>query len=341
MPHIPLPFDPSLLDRYLSGEASADEVRLIEQWLSTHPKERTALHVLRAGMAERGGPLPPYDQDARIAAVVDYNLGAARRQRRQTLQETKRFNPNLSKWTLPRVPILIAIACLIAVAGVLIGRQTELSRMHARRTPIIYTTNSGQRANITLPDGSTVALNVASRLEVPTDYLDGNRHLRLTGEALFTVLHHTGSVFTVTSGATTANVLGTSFFVRHYPHDSGTVVAVRNGKVGVRSLVLTEGQQSEITAQGTTPVHAIAPSQFTFVSGVLTLADMPLRDAVVELSRWYDLDIRLGDPTLGTQSVGGGFAAGAQSDMIEVFEKVLDLRVVRDGRTITLFSRSR
>jgi transmembrane sensor len=158
---------------------------------------------------------------------------------------------------------------------------------------------------------------------------------------LFTVLHHTGSVFTVTSGVTTANVLGTSFFVRHYPHDSGTTVAVRNGKVGVRSMVLTEGQQSEVTARGATPVHAIDPSQFTFVSGVLTLEDVPLRDAVVELSRWYDLDIRLGDPTLGTQSVGGGFAAGAQSDMIEVFERVLDLRVVRDGRTITLFSRVR
>ena len=42
----------------------------------------------------------------------------------------------------------------------------------------MYVTDQGERANIVLPDGNTVALNVASRLEVPADYLAGDHALR-------------------------------------------------------------------------------------------------------------------------------------------------------------------
>ena len=61
-----------------------------------------------------------------------------------------------------------------------------------------YATAPGQRATITLPDDNTVALNVASRLEVPTNYGRGNHMVRLpVGEALFNVSksHHDGVPF--------------------------------------------------------------------------------------------------------------------------------------------------
>jgi transmembrane sensor len=157
---------------------------------------------------------------------------------------------------------------------------------------------------------------------------------------LFTVQHHSESSFTVTSGDATARVLGTSFLVRHYPDDTATTVAVRGGKVGVKSLVLSAWQQSEVTAHAAARVHAVAPSRFDFATGVLTLDAMSLRDAVVELSRWYDLDIRLGDSSLATRRIDGGFVAGASADLIAIFEQTLDVRVVREGRKMTLYPRS-
>jgi ferric-dicitrate binding protein FerR (iron transport regulator) len=200
-----------------------------------------------------------------------------------------------------------------------------------------YTTAKGQRATITLPDGSTVVLNVASRLEVPADYASGNRALRLTGEALFSIVPNARRAVTVTSGGVTTRVLGTSFVVRHYPDDTATVVAVQNGKVAVRTLVLAAMQQSEMTDQGATPVHAAQTSQFTFATGMLTLDDVPLRDAVVELSRWYDLDIRLGDASLATRRIGGAFAAGAQTDLMVILKESMHLRVVREGHVVILY----
>jgi len=202
-----------------------------------------------------------------------------------------------------------------------------------------YATTSGQRANIVLPDGSTVALNVASRLYVPVDYAAGNHRLRLDGEALFTVRHLEGTLFSVVAGAVSANVLGTSFAVRHYTTDTTTTVSVREGKVAVRSAVLTAVRQAVVNRQGEVRVQAATPEQFSFAAGVLTLNDVPFSRAIVEFDRWYDADIRLGDPALATRRLTGQCAAGSLADLVELLEFTFDVRVVRDGRVLTLYTR--
>jgi len=205
--------------------------------------------------------------------------------------------------------------------------------------PLIYTTANGQRANITLPDGSTVALNVASRLEVAPDFAAGNRAVRLIGEALFTVSHAGGSPFTVSAGTTTARVLGTSLMVRHYATDSTTVVAVRDGRVSVHSLVLGAAQQVAVQPNGVLLRGTADPARFTFAAGTLTLDGLTLPQAIPELNRWYDVDIRMGDASLAARGVGGKFAAGSVTDLVAILEWTLDVRAVREGRRLTLYPR--
>ena len=201
----------------------------------------------------------------------------------------------------------------------------------------MYTTLSGERANITLPDGSTVALNVASRLEVPIDYAAGNHTMHLMGEALFTVRHHEGMPVTVIAGATTARVLGTSFAVRHYATDTTTTVAVRDGKVAVGRVVVTAARLLEVTPHDALRLRAANPAQFGFTAGVLKLNNMPLSRAVAELDRWYAADIRLGDSSFAKIPIEGKFVAGSLSALAEILTLGLDARVVRDGRVLTLY----
>ena len=108
---------------------------------------------------------------------------------------------------------------ILGVLVFLVSRQV-LPHFGERRLTAVqtYTTGDGQRANIMLSDGSIVALNVASQLDVPVDYASGDHTLRLRGEALFTVSHHEGIPLTVIAGPTTARVLGTSFVVRELSH---------------------------------------------------------------------------------------------------------------------------
>jgi ferric-dicitrate binding protein FerR (iron transport regulator) len=368
MHNAPFRIPADLLDRYFTGHCTPDEIVQVEAALA----QNSDLFALRQEI--EGGPvdvnagwtrfaasmwlrdlhaqLDQSDQKDAIPVRSSTNKMPMARRTRSSSDDSRQTVGTL-RWTgegmrgnqrmLRRIVPYALASLIVGVIGLMFGRYARLSGHSAYQdtSPIMYTTGKGQRANITLSDGSTVALNVDSRLEVPADYSHGNRTLRLTGEALFSVAHRSRSSFTVQSGGVPMHVLGTQFLVRHYPTDSATTVAVRDGKVGVHvrthTFVLSAGQESDVTTRGATPIHAVTSAQFTFATGVLTLEDMPLRDAVVELGRWYNLDIRLGDPRLATQKVWGGFAAGTQSEMNTIFERAMDLRVVRDGRTITLF----
>jgi ferric-dicitrate binding protein FerR (iron transport regulator) len=228
------------------------------------------------------------------------------------------------------------IGAAIAIAGLAVAWKPGVFRGSERTHAVsTYVTGNGQRANITLTDGSTVALGVASRLEVPADYSAGNHTLRLHGEALFTVAHHSNVPFTVIAGRETARVLGTSFVVRHYANDTTTTVAVRDGKVMVHSVILTAARQATIDRRGGVYVRSVDPAVFSFASGVLTLNSLSLSDAIPALDRWYDVDVRLGDSTLVTKRITGDLPVGSVADLISLLQ--VEMRVVRDGQILTLF----
>lgn len=235
-----------------------------------------------------------------------------------------------------------------SLAGVLLGVTTLIVGWYAATTGLkahkqtavsTFVTGNGQRATITLPDGNTVALNVASRLDVPADYMTGNHTVHCTGEALFTISHHLGAPFTVMTGTTTARVLGTSFSVRHYASDTTARVAVRDGKVMIGSVVLTTGQSVNVGRHGVTRMSVADPAEFSFATGTLILHRSRLSDVIPVLDRWYDADIRLGDAGLGEQEINGRFGAGSLSDLESILGLIFNARIERDGRVLTLFAR--
>ena len=230
---------------------------------------------------------------------------------------------------------------MLGIGIILTGWQIKNEQIIRREASSVfqYATKNGQRATITLPDGGTVTLNVASQLQVPADYVAGNRTLRLVGEGLFEVTHHTGAPMVVIAGSDTARVLGTRFVVRRYPSDTTTTVAVQEGKVALRAVVLVTGQQVAGGRTGIGPIQAADVAQTSFVSGILPLNNVRLSDAVADLNRWYDVDIRLGDSTVAARRLTAGLPAGTLSNLAELLKLTFNVRVVRAGRVLTLWSR--
>lgn len=201
----------------------------------------------------------------------------------------------------------------------------------------IYTTGNGERARVTLPDGSTVLLNAASKIRISDNYVSGERTIDLDGEALFTVVPKTSSPFTVNAGSGSVKVLGTTFMVRHYPTDTATLVAVKDGKVSVQSSVLTANQEVNVMGSQISAVRTAGGHRFSFATGVLELTDMTLEEAIPDLNRWYNADIRIADPGLKSRRVAGGFVAGSLDALEEILSLTLNCRVVRSGHVITLY----
>jgi transmembrane sensor len=353
--------DPSLavLERYIAGLCEPTEAALVEQWVAADAEHARTLTDLREILNVAATRLT-VDVPALFQSTMDMIEREKVAERsptkiipmRATLRARARSaaisagsgdtEARLSIGPRPAVKIAawyaIAATAMIGVGIATLVTAVKWNRARHQAVATTYTTRNGERANITLSDGSTVVLNVASRLDVPGDYLTGNRALHLTGEALFTVAHHAGQPFRVIVGQDTTRDVGTTFLVRRYPTDRTTTVAVREGEVAVRSVIVSAAQQADVNATDVR-VSLVDSAQFSFASGVLTITGGLLPDVLPELDRWYDAEIRLGDPGLATRRLTGQYANGSLADLAAILEMTFDVRVVRTGRTLTLYSK--
>lgn len=132
----------------------------------------------------------------------------------------------------PRFLAAVASAMVLTVAGA--------AWWKAERYPL-YTTDIGERRSITLADGSTVDMNVRSKLRI--EFTKAERLVELlAGQALFQVAKDKNRPFIVRSGDATVRAVGTQFDV--YRKVSGTTVTVLEGRVAVYATVHTETNPS-------------------------------------------------------------------------------------------------
>ena len=117
-------------------------------------------------------------------------------------------------------------------------------------------------------------------------------------------------------------------------------MTVQDGKVSVASKILTAHQQITIGPRGMSPVTAVSADQFDLPDGTMRFRNVRVRDAIPDLNRWYDADIRLGDATIANQKVSGDFKAGSLTDLTAILTLMFDVLVVQQGRTLILHSRT-
>ena len=335
---------PSVLDRSLAGECSGEEVTRVYAWVAAspdHAAELAKLREIRDVAASRLVWNVNGMWEALRGRLAEEEVSWAAPQRRSPMASAERASetPRSLRWNVRLgVSALVSGAVILTASWAFAHVRTASRAADPESAYITYTTRPGERATVTLPDGNTVALNVASRLEVPVKYRAGYHTVRLVeGEALFTVAHHSATAFTVISGTTTTRVLGTSFVVRKYPTDPATTVAVDEGRVAVGRLVVAAQHLVEISPEGTTQVRMANPSEFAFASGTLVIRPTTLSKEIPELDRWYDAEIRLGDPALAGETFQGHFGAGSLADLSTLLQMMFDVRIVREGRVLTLY----
>lgn len=90
--------------------------------------------------------------------------------------------------------------------------------------------------NITLEDGSQIAINSQSDFEFPSKFTAEERRVRLKGEAFFDIAKNPEKPFVIETGDLRITVLGTSFNVRNYDNENLAEITVRSGKVQVTHI---------------------------------------------------------------------------------------------------------
>jgi transmembrane sensor len=214
-----------------------------------------------------------------------------------------------------------------------------------------YESTGHERRAVKLDDGSTVELDVNTRIAIRMSA--ERRQIELiSGRALFDVAHDPGRPFSVTAAGSRTTALGTKFQV--WRDDANVEVTLAVGSVAIDRVEpgsavatwserLSPGEQINIdTATQRRQRRAVDVNMtLSWMQGRHVFRGTPLHVAIDEVNRYATRKIRLGDASLANLPVAGNFIVGDSEAIVAALAAVLPLRVADSGdREIILLRRS-
>ncbi|HEV7705426.1 MAG TPA: FecR domain-containing protein, partial [Gemmatimonadaceae bacterium] len=253
-----------LVDRYLSGECTADEQQALDAWIAADPSHAQLIASMRLVWTEAATPLPYVDEKAAWLALTARRNASQRPARTGLTMPPSLRTPSAPRfgWRARAIAAGLVVATALGASGW--WKHNQEAQVAVASPPRSYVTERGQRAEVTLIDGTRVWLSADSHLEVPQSYGATTRDVILEGEAYFKVQHDAKRQFRVHAGESVSEDLGTEFDVRAYPGDSGAIVIVSSGRVAlhhatasgtqVESTQLSGGQMGRLDRSGAVSV---------------------------------------------------------------------------------------
>lgn len=129
----------------------------------------------------------------------------------------------------------VAAASVLLFAGLFFQQKKNTAASSETVWQYVRNDSNGISKKILLSDSTVVILNSHSSIAFTNHFNDNERQVTLMGEAYFDVSHNPAKPFVVKAGSITTKVYGTAFNIEAYPTGSQLRVALKRGKIGVRS----------------------------------------------------------------------------------------------------------
>lgn len=295
-----------------AGDATAADFAVFEKWMAASPANKTAFKEVVL-LNEAVGSLG--------------HLGALEPLEKPAFWQRKTYRA-------------VAASLLVLIMGALFLQSEGTA-------PTPFTTQVAEVRNLTLEDGTKVALGARSRMDV--SFRADERRVDLKeGEAFFAVTPDKNRPFLVQAGDTLIRVLGTKFNVRR---NGGTVnVDVLEGRVEVikpdtslltlksEHYILTAGQRVKSVPQEVVQqLVSIDPAAVAgWRTGLLKYDNIPLKEVIADANRYSASPIIVMSDALGERAVTMAFGTEQIDQMIESLALLLPIVVENtdDGKII-------
>ena len=306
------------------GAYTAADEQAYQAWLRQDPRHQAALDEMR-----------------RVWGALDHLAEVRREEKIATFTDAARRHARAGR----RRWLWAAAAALVVIAGGLAWLWPGSERQ-------TLATAVGQHRDFRLADGSVVALNTNSIVEV--DLGRTARHVQLRqGEAHFQVAHDRARPFLVQAGDAVVRAVGTEFAVR-LRGDQHVEVMVNEGRVEVQTTpaaagaasaparpptvhALAAGEQLSTATPGA--VVAVSPgelsSELAWRQGAIVFDNEPLAEAVTEIERYTNTRIVVSDPEVRSLRLGGRFRTDDLPGFLDGLQTALPVSVRRgDGGVV-------
>ncbi|MBL1407532.1 FecR family protein [Sphingobacterium faecale] len=183
-------------------------------------------------------------------------------------------------------------------AGEISYKSTTVARRESVNYNQIITPNGGMYS-VVLSDGTKVKLNAGTSLRYPNRFMGDQRVVELTGEAYFDVKSNPSKPFIVKSSEQEIQVVGTRFNIQAYAGQAKARTTLVEGKINLKNLSsgmvrpLAPGEQGEVYGQRLVVEPTDLTVAMAWLNNTFVFKGTPIREIMLELSRWYDVEVDL------------------------------------------------
>lgn len=299
----------SLLCRYCSGTATAEERLQVEEWiLQSEENQKIARQIYHLYLATDT-----------FQTLCHTDTEKALRKVRKKMKA-----PRLHPWwqQIQRIAAILLIP--LAVAYCISYFKTDVPSTQW----VEIRTQPGTTATLVLPDSSVVVLNSESVLRYPTLFTGNERKVSLEGEGYFSVAKDPEKQFILhTPGEGEIRVYGTEFNVEAYPTDplikttlvSGQVSFTFNGRS--EETLLSPGQKATYDPgkKTVTVAETFVEGAIAWKDGKLIFRDTPFDEITDRLSKQYGVDFIIRKKELRDYTFTGAFEHQPLARILEHF----------------------
>ena len=322
-------FYEELIARYLSGEASQQEVEALLKWMEEDEANKNQFFTIKKIWNETGALKIYFDPD---------------KEWKKLQRKITRFHEHDYHGFWTRFAQIVAVLVVVFVAGwFLKDRISEEPEPSWLKVEV----PTGQITCLTLSDSSKVWLNSESTFRYPSDFTR-ERRVVLSGEAYFEVTEDKESPFTVETDYLDVQVLGTRFNVSAYNEDPAFRATILDGKVGLKDKgsgkprsILYPGDQAMWNRDSEQlNIHKFSEDQnkaIGWIDGRYEFHDEPLSHILNVASRWYDFDFVVKDKKLSHTRFTGVMKRDYPPDqLLKLIRETEEVQIKKSGNKIIL-----
>lgn len=240
--------------------------------------------------------------------------------------------------------IRYAAIITLLVTGTWYGSTFFQSRQSSEKHNKLYVP-AGQRACLTLNDGTEVWLNAGSTLIYPAEFSGKERVVTLEGEAYFNVVTDKEKPFIVSVNALKVKALGTEFNIHGYAGGDYTCVSLLEGSVQVyrsgnpeKNVLLKPLEQVFIQNEKlkVEPIGNMA--DFLWKDGIYSFDDEPFENIIKKLEQYYCVKIVVKDPSiLDFEYTGKFFQLDGVDEILRIIQKIQLFKMEKDMENNTIY----
>ena len=316
-----------LIERYIHNQTNQDEVKR----LNIRIKNNQEISSWLEQEINTSPSTMDNDVQARIFRNIENKIG---NKDKTDKVEQNHFQP--TKWL--RVAAMFVLPVITAVAMYFYRSPDE-----TRPGQLVVAVERGQKANITLPDGSKVWLNSQSRLTYSTNFNVKQRELQLDGEAYFEVAHNPDKPFIVRSNDISVRALGTAFGVKAYNEDLLISSILMKGKVlvttpdGETILKPNERIMYDKTTHKKVQSTVTNATDFTgWIHNELRFEDESLADIAKTVQRIYNVDVIFASEKLKYQRYTGTINNNSLENVLNIISLTSPVSFQINNQRVTL-----